>query len=54
MEGFVLLNVRRTLLLLNRTFIKGEAPLARPISRHFGALGSTSGPLRASGRQHKL
>ncbi|XP_065888130.1 uncharacterized protein [Dysidea avara] len=53
MEGFVLLNVRRTLLLLNRTFIKGETPLHRPISRHFGGLGSSSGPLRTSGRLHQ-
>ncbi|XP_064394192.1 uncharacterized protein LOC135341540 isoform X2 [Halichondria panicea] len=37
MEGFVILNVRRTLLLLNRYFMRREAGPSRPMSRHFSA-----------------
>ena len=36
MEGFVVLNVRRTLLTLNRCFMRKDAG-PRPISRHFSA-----------------
>lgn len=38
MEGFVVLNVRRTLILLNRIFMrKDSGGYHRPISRHFSA-----------------
>ena len=37
MEGIVILNVRRTLLMLNRYFIRRETGSHRPVSRHFSA-----------------
>eukprot|EP00731_Ephydatia_muelleri_P030416 Em0021g939a len=37
MEGFVVLNVRRTLILLNRIFMRKDSGYHRPISRHFSA-----------------
>ena len=43
MEGFVLLNVRRTLLLLNRLFIRGEVAHRSSIHRRISlSIASTS------------
>jgi len=37
MEGFVVLNVRRTLLVLSRFFMRRDSSSHRPITRHFSA-----------------
>jgi hypothetical protein len=43
MEGFVLLSVRRTLLLMNRLFIKGDTPHRGSIQRRLSlSISSTS------------
>ena len=42
MEGIVILNVRRTLLMLNRYFIRRDSGSHRPVSRHFSAPALTS------------
>ena len=37
MEGFAVLNVRRTLLVLSRSFMRRDSGSHRPITRHFSA-----------------